>query len=575
MDLSFFDNNQIKKLDIKINDYWYKYEINNEALNSIFAHIDDGDGKISELEFNILDRILKQKNKNPDEILDNKYLEDLANKLKKETLTRDELSTETVQNLNGKNFSIEALKKRYPENKYKFNITEDFIEIYDKKNNDSILRVGFYNGYIEQINTNEISNYYLDGLLYEYFDKNNFKSKFKEYFENLIGAEEKYSYSEDALIVEKSNYSIDKYSAQLSSPFNIEEIIYTLAINNPYFLYDSINAIVSSDRLNEKQKFDAIKLIIDNIINKSEANGIYVEDIKKNLEAEIKSQKNLQCFMDGKFIQSFVNKINKRNYPSENNLKEFNCNIDDHIYQGARGDCWLLAAIIAANNKAEGKALLDKAVSVNKDESITVELKGVGKKYTFNPKDIQVNRDLASGNPKVRAIEMAFEAYFYEQRGVNGRIDIEGNFSTTAFEILFGKKTTEASKYSIPWSIKKNKDSIDNQLKILPAPYEYAFSNDSKDYKAQILEHTKKILISKINNPKMALTTSYNGNGGITFTDTNNEEKFIIKNHAYAIEKADEEYVYLINPHNTESNLPVPWNVFLENYPVVHECYFE
>lgn len=93
MDFSYFNNNNEKvKLNISIGSNWDELNIQNQALNSIFAKVDDGDRKISENELSLLEKLLKkadsiiEKSAN-NKILENDELEEIANKIDKGEIT--------------------------------------------------------------------------------------------------------------------------------------------------------------------------------------------------------------------------------------------------------------------------------------------------------------------------------------------------------------------------------------------------------------------------------------------------------------------------------------------------------
>lgn len=60
--------------------------------------------------------------------------------------------------------------------------------------------------------------------------------------------------------------------------------------------------------------------------------------------------------------------------------------------------------------------------------------------------------------------------------------------------------------------------------------------------------------------------------GNVTFKSANGSENTLIDTHAYTIKGADDNYVYVINPHDTSQTIAVPIDVFKSFFEYVDEC---
>ena len=259
--------------------------------------------------------------------------------------------------------------------------------------------------------------------------------------------------------------------------------------------------------------------------------GIDSDDLVQRFEDEIDflNSSNKSDF-DASFLNLFVDKLSDRRKLFEQTAP--NGQIDAKFKQGNTGDCWLIASIIAINNSDKGKKILNDSIKVNDDGTISVYLKGVKKSYTFTRKEIEANTDLSSGDLDVRAIELAVEKYFYQQRGitsVNGRrhTDLNANCASTAYQILLGKCYAEPV---------------------------YTFSQD------KMRESIKRY--NDENN--VAIVSAGKKHGAVYAKKADNESLIKLEdNHAYAVVKTDENFVYLINPWDSSAEIKVDIDTFL------------
>lgn len=204
----------------------------------------------------------------------------------------------------------------------------------------------------------------------------------------------------------------------------------------------------------------------------------------------------------------------------------------DDFAQGDRGDCWLIASL-----KALDISKGDKLDFLKTDENgnITVELKGVNKKYTFTDDELKQmiqSGKYASGDKDVIAVEGAFEKYRKEIiinkqtssnreslkfLGVYSNNDILGNGRPKlALEILTGKGVSSITKSNDKNVVYKNNVSVLQKMN----------------------EETLKPYLDNKNNSLIVVleeADKYRKNDG----------------HAFVFKGYDKENVYLINPYDT------------------------
>lgn len=138
MSFSYYDNNNIQKsLDLKIGQRWDLQKIENNLLNTIFSKIDDGDQIVSETEFNMVQFILKKADsffKKSNNILEADELNKLKQGFDSGEFNIENVFKNTTKNLNLDDFSIENLRKRYPEGEFD-------IETYEEDNGEKVIEV--------------------------------------------------------------------------------------------------------------------------------------------------------------------------------------------------------------------------------------------------------------------------------------------------------------------------------------------------------------------------------------------------------------------------------------------------
>ncbi len=299
--------------------------------------------------------------------------------------------------------------------------------------------------------------------------------------------------------------------------------------------------IAKSDSIQPKEKAD---IILDTI---TQLGFIIDDDIRKEIGDFTRSQEfmNLMlkyCTQD-KYSEDIIAdmKLNKnnpdkilvdfkrlkaRNTPREKGteVSKPNGKIDIDFKQGRTGDCWLLAGVISLCKKPNGKTRLESLLKVDeKTGDVTVTLKGVKKTYKIPYSEIQGSKHLSGGDGDMRALELAFDKYIrelaYNKELMANQVDIQGNTTYYLYQVLFG---------------------------------------DGKDFGKY-----KPSMNKDFNNPNKSFCI---GAGMFDASPTECRDAVIdskgkridfVTGHAYAVVKADEKYVYLVNPWDSKETLKV------------------
>lgn len=207
-----------------------------------------------------------------------------------------------------------------------------------------------------------------------------------------------------------------------------------------------------------------------------------------------------------------------------------NGEIDLDFEQGKTGDCWLLAGCISIFKKPEGKKILESLIDVNKETGdVTVRLKGVDKEYVITYDEIKKATYLAGGDGDIRAIELAFNKYQHERAIESNslyQVDINGNSVEYIYNVLLG-----------------NSERIDRYSPDINE----IFNDPNKFY--------------EIGTSGFDIETgkwlSYTDDLKDAMTDEEGNPVDFVTGHAYAIIKADENYVYLVNPWDSSKILKI------------------
>lgn len=335
--------------------------------------------------------------------------------------------------------------------------------------------------------------------------------------------------------------------------------------NGPSLIKDIANA----DGLSSATKKIFITHIFQQVLILAKERGVYINDLEVKFNEEIMNQSD-RWFgnMNADYLDVFLNQLMARTVtgaPREDVLIPANGQIDADFSQGNTGDCWLLASIKSIASTPKGLKILNDSIKVNKDGSIDVTLKGPGKTYHITRTELYGNTQLSTGDADVRALEIAVEKFFEEERGssdTGDRFDINGNHMHIAYEILTGQGGWD---HWYP---------------------EFSNGDDWLNDGGANCHNPTDEEISNINNPNIITTVSVASNsvknkhlvrqGDHTLSDftcqtTKGNTVQLYANHAYSVIRTSGNNVYLVNPHNSSDEIIMPISQFREFFEYINQ----
>ena len=313
-----------------------------------------------------------------------------------------------------------------------------------------------------------------------------------------------------------------------------------------------MEAILSERGLPPEERAQYLKHVSNAMLESAKEKGIYVDDLKKDFNKEIDYQMNRIGVANAGFLNSFTQKLKSRIDAKEEEpdktVSKPNGKIDEYFSQGKTGDCWLLASIKALAMSEKGLEILNDSIEVDEQGNVNVTLKGVGKTYKITPEELDGALQFATGDGDVRAIEIAMDRYFKDERGVNHWVlwnpntnrDLAGNTADLAFELLTGKG---------------GRNFISNSLYVRLSDW--------------IITDTQ-IDNFNLKNHIAVVSSTFNANN-LTFTADDGTTQILLTNHAYAVKGSDKDNVYLVNPHDTSEVITVPRDKFKSFFNSVDE----
>lgn len=428
-------------------------------------------------------------------------------------------------------YSYQAIKKRYPEDKY--NITErdwgkDFhiITVTNKKDDSLVLEVSNFDDNIWGYKTNsqEMKNYDMAGQPIEITDKN------KEEIFSLLDSK-----NDSKTIVQKidkllDNFSMDNISILLGDRKHDKQIL---------------SKIMESRKLNINDRINLIQKIFNKVYQSLEKKSINPSFFKEKVDEEILKQKKRFLPSNGEELDIWAWRISRfTKKVTKNKEKPANGKIDQDFAQGCVGDCWALAGIKALANNENGLKILNDSIKLDNNKNVIVTLKGVNKTYKITQSELKKYQSKYSyGDADVRALEIAIDKYIQEKSNSidgyidnNNRNDIDGNYPSLLFYLLTGKgKLNFVDKmYNQIRNVGDNDSDIEN------------FNNKNKAFVAITPTNMSPVYI-------------------------NDGKDLILEQHAYTIDHSDKNYVYLINPHDTSRTFAIS----IKDYKKYFKCTFE
>ncbi len=206
-----------------------------------------------------------------------------------------------------------------------------------------------------------------------------------------------------------------------------------------------------------------------------------------------------------------------------NEDKGVNGLIDEAVFQGNSGDCWLISGILSLSYTDEGENLIQNAISKNSDGSYNVSFKGVDKTYKITEEELEnankssflsglgfIQSKYSTGDDDMLLIELATEKLIQE-----GEIPLETINGITG-----------GSAYYLYQLFTKNS-------------VEYALGDDE--------DEVKELIDYYYQNQDTTSATIGVGEGFGKLED----------DHAYAVKSVNSNYMELVNPWDTSESIKV------------------
>lgn len=309
-------------------------------------------------------------------------------------------------------------------------------------------------------------------------------------------------------------------------------------------------AILTDPTISKSDKINAIRNNYTYLAKLANEDNIDIKDIIKDANLDLNNLVNDNNFK--KYYPLFkttTERLEARVFCSQTNNSQINGKIDKNFEQGYVGDCWLLSVIKGLSMKPKGLKLLNDSITVLPNGNVKVNLRGINKTYEISKKEIANSKELSTGDGDVRAIEIAVNRYLRESykygKGVDASVD--SNYEYVAYHILTGNKGLK----------------IDREM--------------NKAFNSEVIKHRQITNddINQFNNNNIIITVSSvldPSKPELKIKNNKTKENSIITTgHSYVVSRADKEYVYLINPWDTSTEIPLNRKTFMEYFDTIEK----
>lgn len=277
-----------------------------------------------------------------------------------------------------------------------------------------------------------------------------------------------------------------------------------------------------------------------------------------------------------KIIQWKSSDVEKPNVQINGKIEDFK--------QGKTGDCWLLSGLKSLADTKEGARAIKDSIFQDTDGNVHVTLQGVNETYAFSPKEIvDAKERLSTGDDDARVIELAVEAHRKQllDRGIKREDHIEhfnrelgsrvGNgsnesplksgFSSEIFFLLTGKDNFDyfiqapiQKEETLAYRIKKFLFRSPQKPPTLEKENNISMSNDN--IRTDLNSY---LTLMQKNSGKYACSVGFQEDHGIS-------GHAIVDRHSYTVESIDNNYVTIVDPHNSSKKINITRNDFISNY---------
>ncbi len=211
--------------------------------------------------------------------------------------------------------------------------------------------------------------------------------------------------------------------------------------------------------------------------------------------------------------------------------KGVNGEIDEGVFQGNTGDCWLISAVYSLASTESGSEIIKNAITENEDGSYSVYFEGVDKTYTITEKELKsankssllsglglIKSEYSTGDDDMLLIELAME-----------KLVDEGDIPIETIEGITG-----GSAYYLYQLLTDNEVS-------------YAYGDDY-DETVELLGYYSAYQDSCA--ATLGVETGFSG---------------LEDDHAYALTSLDTESATLVNPWDTTKEITISTQDLLDN----------
>ena len=473
----------------------------------------------------------------------------------------------TPGNLKPEDFTVEALTQAFPEDKYEIWSNDDssWISVVDNQTYESVYSIsqvssGDYWASFGKDGRDKIF-YRPDGTI----KQSVINSEKVKYTREGIPAKDGKELAQDLYdaIYETNALGIPETAEELKDlvkeivPENVNDVLqeYQRLSNKEGDKQGLIDAIFEEIGFSASDRVEMVKHITEQALSYAEYMGAYTDDLRTHINTEIGYEQNKVGFMDGSEIDATLERLKRRAESENGNNTAPDGQIGD-FEQGNTGDCWLLSSIKAIANNPKGLEILNNMLSVDEAGNVTVTLQG--KEYLISKEELWGARELAQGDLDVRALEIAVDRYLHENHRYTPDNDLTSGVVGRGINILIGDGESKTTM----------EDLMNN---LFNSGYD-----QREDYSDDVIRDLNEEFIEKIQNGDAIVTVATGSEvNNATATNNNGDTVGLVASHAYAVVGADEEYVYFVNPHNSQEILKMSHEEFSTSFKTANISYLD